>query len=50
LRRHFETDAAHVVVGVLHGLAQRGDLKGEAVADAIRRYEVDPEAIDPRLA
>jgi pyruvate dehydrogenase complex dehydrogenase (E1) component len=32
---------------VLAGLAQRGDLKGEVVAEAIRRYEIDPEAVDP---
>jgi pyruvate dehydrogenase E1 component len=50
LRRHFETDAAHIVVGVLAGLAERGDVKGEAVAEAIRKYEIDPEAVDPRLA
>ena len=49
LRRHFEIDAAHVTVGVLQGLAQTGDVKGEAVAEAIRRYEIDPEGQDPRL-
>jgi pyruvate dehydrogenase E1 component len=50
LRRHFEVDAAHVTVGVLQGLARTGDLKGEVVADAIRRYEIDPDTQDPRLA
>jgi pyruvate dehydrogenase E1 component len=50
LRRHFETDAAHVVVGVLDGLARAGDGKAEEVADAIARYGLNPEAIDPRLA
>ncbi|MDQ3944082.1 MAG: pyruvate dehydrogenase (acetyl-transferring), homodimeric type, partial [Actinomycetota bacterium] len=50
LRRHFETDAAHVVVAVLHGLAQQGEVKGEVVAEAIRRYEIDVEAVDPREA
>jgi pyruvate dehydrogenase E1 component len=49
LRRHFEVDAAHVAVGVLDGLAQTGDVKAEAVADAIARYEIDAEAPDPRL-
>ena len=47
LRRHFETDAAHVVVAVLHGLAQQGELKSEVVAEAIRRYELDPDASTP---
>ncbi|MGO9873153.1 MAG: pyruvate dehydrogenase (acetyl-transferring), homodimeric type [Acidimicrobiia bacterium] len=48
LRRHFEIDAAHITVGVLQGLAQTGDVKGEVVADAIRRYDIDPEQRDPR--
>ena len=30
LRRHFEVDAAHIVVATLDGLAQLGDVKGEA--------------------
>ncbi len=50
LRRHFEIDAPHIVVATLAALAERGDVKAEAVADAIRRYNVDPEAIDPRIA
>ncbi|MDQ1449075.1 MAG: pyruvate dehydrogenase component [Actinomycetota bacterium] len=50
LRRHFEVDAAHVVVGVLDGLAQTGDLKAEIVAEAIERYEIDADAPDPRTA
>jgi pyruvate dehydrogenase E1 component len=48
LRRHFEVDAPHLVVATLDGLAQLGDVKGEVVADAIRTYEVDAEAPDPR--
>ncbi|MBO0748553.1 MAG: pyruvate dehydrogenase (acetyl-transferring), homodimeric type, partial [Acidimicrobiaceae bacterium] len=49
LRRHFETDAAHVVVAVLDGLRAVGEAKPEEVADAIRRYGIDAEAPDPRL-
>jgi len=49
LRRHFETDAAHVVVTVLQSLASTGDAKVEEVADAISRYGIDPEAADPRI-
>ncbi|MGZ4800349.1 MAG: pyruvate dehydrogenase (acetyl-transferring), homodimeric type [Acidimicrobiia bacterium] len=48
LRRHFEVDAAHLVVATLDGLAQLGDVKGEVVAEAIRSYEIDSEAADPR--
>jgi pyruvate dehydrogenase E1 component len=50
LRRHFEVDAAHIVVATLDALAMQGDVKGETVADAIRRYEIDADALDPRLA
>jgi pyruvate dehydrogenase E1 component len=49
LRRHFETDAAHLVVAVLDGLRAAGEAKPEEVADAIRRYGIDAEAPDPRL-
>jgi len=50
LRRHFETDAAHVVVAVLKALADMGDAKGEEVLDAIAGYGIDAEAVAPRLA
>ena len=44
LRRHFEVDAGHVVVATLAGLAAQGEVKPELVADAIRRYGIDPDA------
>ena len=47
LRRHFETDAPHVVVAVLDGLRQAGEGKADEVEDAIRRYGIDPEHPDP---
>jgi pyruvate dehydrogenase E1 component len=50
LRRHFETDAGHVVVAVLKGLADAEEASAEEVADAIVRYGVDAEAVEPRLA
>ncbi|MBO0886808.1 MAG: pyruvate dehydrogenase (acetyl-transferring), homodimeric type, partial [Acidimicrobiales bacterium] len=50
LRRHFEVDAAHVVVAVLAALAATGEGKTEDVADAIARYGIDPEATDPKTA
>jgi pyruvate dehydrogenase E1 component len=43
LRRHFEVDAAHIVVAVLQALG-----KADEVSDAISRYQIDPEAPDPR--
>ena len=50
LRRHFETDAANVVVTVLASLAQADEAKPEEVADAIAAYGLDAEAPDPRTA
>ncbi|HEX7275757.1 MAG TPA: pyruvate dehydrogenase (acetyl-transferring), homodimeric type, partial [Acidimicrobiales bacterium] len=50
LRRHFETDTAHVVVAVLSALAGTDDAKPEEVADAIAHYGLDPDAVEPRLA
>ena len=47
LRRFFETDGPHVVVAVLASLAAVGDIKPEVVDDAIRRYDIDPEAARP---
>jgi pyruvate dehydrogenase E1 component len=49
LRRHFETDAAHIVVAVLSCLVATGDAKAEEVADAIARYEIDPDVPSPAL-
>ena len=48
LRRHFETDAANVVVAVLDGLAAVGEAKSEEVESAITLYGIDAEAPDPR--
>jgi pyruvate dehydrogenase E1 component len=50
LRRHFEVDAEHIVVAVLSALVEMGDLKPEAVAQAIEQYGIDTERPDPRLA
>ncbi len=47
LRRLFEIDTAHIVVAVLTGLALTGELDRSVVADAIRRYDIDPDASDP---
>jgi pyruvate dehydrogenase E1 component len=50
LRRHFETDAAHVVVAVLDGLRHAGEAKSEEVEAAITAYGIDAESPDPRVA
>jgi len=48
LRRHFEIDAAHIVMAVLWGLFEKGEIKAETVVDAGRHYGIDTEAEDPR--
>ena len=50
LRRHFETDAEHMVVATLHALMLDGKVKPEAVAQAIQAYGLDPDIVDPRDA
>ena len=43
LRRHFEIDAPHIVVAVLHELSITGEIKSEVVSEAIKRHGIDPE-------
>jgi pyruvate dehydrogenase E1 component len=50
LRRHFEVDAPNIVVAVLFELAESGALKHEVVHEAIARYDLDPDKLDPRLS
>jgi pyruvate dehydrogenase E1 component len=50
LRRHFEVDAAHVVVATLDALARSGGVKTSTVTDAIARFDLDPDRPDPRTA
>ena len=47
LRRHFETDSAHVVVAVLDGLLQAGRGSASEVDAAIEGLGIDPELPDP---
>jgi pyruvate dehydrogenase E1 component len=50
LRSFFEVDRHHVAVAALHSLAQEGTVPVSKVADAIKRYGVDPEKPDPSLS
>jgi pyruvate dehydrogenase E1 component len=50
LRRFFEIDAGHVVVAVLTGLLETGDVDAATVEDAIGRYGIDADAVDPLRA
>ena len=50
LRRHFEVDRHYVAVAALAALAADGSVPANAVADAIARYDIDPDKIDPARA
>ena len=50
LRRHFEVDRQHVVVAALAALAADGAVPASAVTDAIARYDIDPDKLDPARA
>jgi pyruvate dehydrogenase E1 component len=44
LRRHFKIDAENIAVAVLQELSLAGDLERDVVAEAIKRYDLDPDA------
>jgi pyruvate dehydrogenase E1 component len=47
LRHFFEVDRCFVAIAALKSLAESGELKAKAVADAIRKYGVNPDKADP---
>ncbi|SIT65969.1 pyruvate dehydrogenase E1 component [Ectothiorhodosinus mongolicus] len=47
LRRHFEVDRHYVALAALKALADEGKLPTAKVVDAIKRYEIDADKIDP---
>jgi pyruvate dehydrogenase E1 component len=50
LRYFFEVNRSFVVVAALKALADQGDGKAKAVAEAIKQYGIDPEKADPTTA
>ncbi|WP_413735216.1 pyruvate dehydrogenase (acetyl-transferring), homodimeric type [Sodalis sp. RH21] len=50
LRHHFEVDASYVVVAALGELAKRGDIGTDVVAQAITKFGIDADKVNPRLA
>jgi pyruvate dehydrogenase E1 component len=50
LRSFFEVDRHHVAVAALHSLALEGAVPASKVADAIKRYGIDPETPDPSVS
>lgn len=47
LRHHFEVDAGHIVLTVLHELSLTGAISTDAVQKAIVHYGINPETINP---
>jgi pyruvate dehydrogenase E1 component len=50
LRKFFETDRGHIVLAALSGLVRSGRIRPGSVSDAIERYGIDPETVDPAHA
>ena len=47
LRHFFEVDAKFIAVTALNALAEQGDVPKSMVLDAMKRYGIDPEKLDP---
>ncbi|MEL0658028.1 pyruvate dehydrogenase (acetyl-transferring), homodimeric type [Psychromonas arctica] len=50
LRRHFEVNAGYVVVAALTELAKRGDVERKVVTEAIAKFDIDVNKINPLFA
>ena len=50
LRHHFEVDASYVVIAALGELAKRGDIQASIVEDAIKKFEINADKLNPRIA
>lgn len=50
LRRHFEVNASYIVVASLFELANRGDIERSIVTEAIKRFEIDTDKLNPLYA
>ncbi|CAL1329209.1 pyruvate dehydrogenase (acetyl-transferring), homodimeric type [Candidatus Providencia siddallii] len=50
LRYYFEIDETYIIVASLNELAKRGEINIQIVEDAIKKYNIDPNKINPRLA
>ena len=47
LRSHFEVDRHHVVVATLNTLADQGEVTYELVEQAIKKYNINADALNP---
>lgn len=47
LRKYFEVDYRYIVVAALMELASMGEINNAQVDEAIKKYQIDPESINP---
>ena len=50
LRHHFEVDASYVVIAALGELAKRGDIEASVVEEAIKKFDINADKLNPRIA
>ena len=50
LRRHFEVNPSYIVVAALFELANRGDIERSVVTEAIKRFDIDTDKLNPLYA
>jgi pyruvate dehydrogenase E1 component len=50
LRQHFEVDQNYIVVAALFELANRGDIKRTVVSEAIKRFNINADKLNPLYA
>lgn len=50
LRRHFEVDAKFVVIASLYELVKSGDIDKKVLAEAIKKYDIDTDKVNPLYA
>ncbi|MEI6895778.1 MAG: pyruvate dehydrogenase (acetyl-transferring), homodimeric type [Colwellia sp.] len=50
LRTHFEVNASYIVVASLYELANRGDVEKSVVTEAIKRFNIDTDKLNPLYA
>ena len=50
LRRHFEVNAGYVVVAALTELVKRGEIEASVVTDAIAKFDIDTNKLNPLYA
>jgi pyruvate dehydrogenase E1 component len=50
LRQHFEVDQNYIVVAALYELANRGEIKHTVVSEAIKRFNINADKLNPLYA